>query len=329
MEQILDSGIVIIVFLQGLGLWLVESMRWISYLGVEEFYLFVAPVVFWCVDATVGLRIGLGLMVSNSINSILKLLLHGPRPYWYSPDVKAFSSETSFGSPSAHAQNAVVVWGLLAHSIKRSWAWILAVVIMLLTGISRMALGVHFPHDVLLGYLVGILVLWAFIALEKPVYTWLARKPVGTQIALSFAASIVIVVAGLLARLSLGDWSVPESWITLATQAAPGSDPIAPLALSGLVSNAGVFFGLAWGAIWLKKGGWFNARGPAWQLIVRFLIGIAGVLVLWMGLGAVFPRGETLLPLLLRYARYTLVGLWVAGIAPLLFIRLGLAKKAG
>ncbi len=329
MEQILDSGIAIIVFLQGLGLWLVESMRWISYLGVEEFYLFVAPVVFWCVDAKVGLRIGLGLMVSNSINSILKLLLHGPRPYWYSPEVKAFSSETSFGSPSAHAQNAVVVWGLLAHSIKRSWVWVLAVVIMLLTGISRMALGVHFPHDVLLGYLVGILVLCAFIALEKPVYTWLASKPAGTQIALSFAASIVIVVAGLLARLSLGDWSVPDSWTSLANLAAPGSDPIAPLVLSGLVSNAGVFFGLAWGAIWLKKGGWFNARGPAWQLIVRFLIGIAGVFVLWMGLGAVFPRGETLLPLLFRYARYTLVGLWVAGIAPLLFIRLGLAKKAG
>jgi len=329
MEQILDSGIVIIVFLQGLGLWLVESMRWISYLGVEEFYLFVAPVVFWCINPTVGLRIGLGLMVSNSLNTFLKLLVHGPRPYWYSPEVKALSSETSFGSPSAHAQNAVVVWGLLANSIKRTWVWILAIAIMLLTGISRMVLGVHFPHDVLLGYLVGILVLWAFIVLEKPVYRWLTRKPDAMQIALSFAASIVIVVSGVLARLSLGDWSVPTNWTTLAAQAAPGSDPIAPLALSGLVSNAGVFFGLAWGAIWLKKGGWLDARGPAWQLIARFLIGIAGVFVLWMGLGAIFPRGETLLPLLLRYARYTLVGLWVAGIAPLLFIRLGLAKKAG
>jgi len=107
------------------------------------------------------------------------------------------------------------------------------------------------------------------------------------------------------------------------------SSSVATTATPSANANAGVFFGLAWGAIWLKKGGWFNARGPAWQLIVRFLIGIAGVFVLWMGLGAVFPRGETLLPLLLRYARYTLVGLWMAGIAPLLFIRLGLAKKAG
>jgi hypothetical protein len=161
------------------------------------------------------------------------------------------------------------------------------------------------------------------------VYTWLARKPDAEQIAVSFAASIAIVVSGWLARLSLGNWSVPASWSRLAAQAAPGADPIAPLALSGLVSNAGVFFGLAWGAILLKKDGWFDARGKAWQLIVRFLIGIAGVFVLWMGLGAIFPRGETLLPLLLRYARYTLVGMWVAGLAPLLFLRLGLAKKAG
>jgi hypothetical protein len=120
--------------------------------------------------------------------------------------------------------------------------------------------------------------------------------------------------------------SVP-SWTTLARQAAPGSDD-APWRCQGW-SQIPACSSDWHGAIWLKKGGWFNARGPAWQLIVRFLIGIAGVFVLWMGLGAVFPRGETLLPLLLRYARYTLVGLWVAGIAPLLFIRLGVAKKAG
>lgn len=328
MDQILDLGIVIIVFLQSLGAWLVESLRYISYLGIEEFYVFVAPVLFWCVDASIGLRIGLGLMVSNSINTMLKMAFHGPRPYWHSPEVKAFSSETTFGSPSAHAQNAVMVWGLLAYSIKRTWVWILAIAVMLLTGLSRMALGVHFPHDVLVGYLIGILVLAAFIKLEGPIYRWLEKKSFIAQVAISFAASLAIVLAGLLTRWALGEWSVPQSWITLAARAAPDSDPIAPLVISGLVGNAGVFFGLAWGAIWLKKSGWFDARGPLWKLVVRFLLGIAGVLILWMGLGQVFPRGETWLPLMLRYIRYTLTGLWVAGIAPMLFIRLRLAEKA-
>lgn len=314
------------MFLQGLGTWLVESMRYVSYLGIREFYIFVAPVLFWCVDATFGLRIGLGLIVSNSINLVFKLVLHGPRPYWYSPEVRAFSSETSFGAPSGHAQNAVVVWGLLAYSIKRSWAWILAIVIILLMGISRMTLGVHFPHDVLVGYLVGVLILVAFIKLEQLIYHWIVKKSASVQVAIAFATSLVIVTAGLLTRWSLGDWSVPQSWINLAAKAAPNSDPIAPLAISALVSDAGVFMGLALGAIWLKKRGWFDARGPAWKLILRFVLGIAGVAILWMGLGQVFPSGETWLPLVLRYIRYALVGLWVAGIAPLLFIRLRLAK---
>lgn len=328
MEHILDGGVAIIIFLQNLGNWLVESMRYVSYLGIEEFYLFVAPVLFWCVDASIGLRVGMGLMISNSINSIVKLALHGPRPYWYSPEVKAFSSETSFGSPSAHAQNAVVVWGLLANSIKRRWAWILAIAVMLLTGLSRMTLGVHFPHDILLGYLIGVLILAAFIKLEKPVYRWLEKKSSAMQVAISFGLSVLILLAGVFTRWSLGDWSIPQSWVTTAARAAPDSEPLTPLALSGIVSNAGVIFGLACGAVWLKRSGWFDAGGPAWQRALRFLLGIIGVVILWMGLGALFPRGETMIPLLLRYVRYTLIGLWMAGIAPMIFIRLGLAKKA-
>jgi hypothetical protein len=50
--------------------------------------------------------------------------------------------------------------------------------------------------------------------------------------------------------------------------------------------------------------------------------------VLWQGLGAVFPGGEEPLALLLRYLRYALVGAWVGGLAPLLFVRLGLAAPA-
>lgn len=307
---------------------MVESMLWVSYLGKEEFYLFVAPVVYWCISASVGLRLGLSLMISTSLNAMLKLVMRGPRPYWYHPEVRAFSSETSFGSPSAHAQNAVVVWGLLASWIKKPWAWVIAILIILLTGLSRMVLGVHFPHDVVIGYLVGILVLWAFISLEIPVYNWLKGKSSGTQVGLSFVFSLLVILLGTIARFSSGEWSLPVNWISLAAKAAPGAAPIAPLELSSLITPAGVFFGLACGAIWLKRGGWYDAKGSAWQLIARFLIGIAGVFLLWMGLGALFPRGEVFLPLALRYLRYALVGLWVAGIAPLLFIRFGLAKRA-
>jgi hypothetical protein len=44
-------------------------------------------------------------------------------------------------------------------------------------------------------------------------------------------------------------------------------------------------------------------------------------------LGAVFPRGEELLSYILRYLRYTLVGLWISAGAPYLFLRLRLAQR--
>jgi hypothetical protein len=84
-------------------------------------------------------------------------------------------------------------------------------------------------------------------------------------------------------------------------------------------------FGLASGAIWLKSRGGFETNGSIGQLILRYLLGLIGVLVLWFGLGQLFPDGEDLLSLALRYLRYALVGFWVSALAPLIFIRLRLA----
>lgn len=313
------------LILQGLGTWLLLPMQLFSFLGTEQFYLFVAPALFWCLDAGLGLRLGLGLAVSSSVNSILKLVFHSPRPYWVSERVQAFAAETSFGIPSGHAQNAVVVWGLLAAWIKKTWAWIAAILLMLMIGLSRLYLGVHFLGDVLMGWLVGALILWAFLRLERPVLAWLARRPVSLQILAALIVSLSLVLLGFLARLPLNEWQPPEAWITLAGR-APEAEPIVPLALSGLVSQAGVFFGLALGGILLKQRGWFDARGPAAQRLLRYLIGLAGVLAIYLLLGAIFPRGEALLPYLLRYLRYLLIGLWIAFVAPWLFIRLHLGQ---
>ena len=57
------------------------------------------------------------------------------------------------------------------------------------------------------------------------------------------------------------------------------------------------------------------------------LVVLIGVLILWEGLGAVLPKGETWLPLILRYIRYTLVGFWMIGAAPWLFFHFKLARK--
>ncbi len=322
----MELGIDFILFLQGLGEWLLAPMKLFTFLGNEEFYLFVAPAIYWCLDARLGLRLGLGLMISGMSNTIIKLALHGPRPYWYSAQVAAHSTETSFGVPSGHSQNAVVVWGMLAARIRRGWAWLVAALLIFLIGLSRMYLGVHFPHDVLLGWSLGALLLWAFLALEGRISAWLSKVKPSEQALAALGFSLGMILLAALVRLGLGAWSLPQEWVQTAAQAAPDAEPIAPLALSGLISNAGAFFGLALGAILIKARRGFDTSGPAWQRLARFLVGVAGVFVLWYGLGAIFPRGEALLPYLLRYLRYALVGVWIIGLSPMLFIRIGLAK---
>ncbi|MBN1146744.1 MAG: phosphatase PAP2 family protein [Anaerolineales bacterium] len=325
METIFELGVQIVLFLQGLGDWLAGPMELITSLGYEQFYLFIAPAIFWCLDVNLGLRMGLYLMTSASLNNIFKLAFHGPRPYWYDPKVVAHTLETSFGAPSGHSQNAVVVWGTLAAWFRERWAWAGALALIFLIGVSRLFLGVHFPHDVLLGWLIGALLLWLLLTYEGRLLAWFKRYDPARQILVALGASLALILVGALARAGLAGWRMPAAWLQNALAVAPGGDAPEPLALSGLISNAGTFFGLAWGGILLKARGGFDARGPARQRLARFLIGLAGVLILWYGLGEIFPRGEALLPFALRYLRYTLIGLWIAALAPYLFIRLGLA----
>jgi membrane-associated phospholipid phosphatase len=326
-KELLDASTVLILFLQNLGSWLIVPMQWVTALGNEEFYLFVAPLIYWCLSATIGLRLGIYLMVSGLVNAGLKFVFHSPRPFWYDSRVHALASETSFGIPSGHSQNAVVVWGALASSQRRGWGWAAAAILTLLIGISRLVLGVHFLSDIVLGWLIGIALLWTLLLLERPFLSWYQERSTGQQILIALEISLGLVFAAWLVRLSQSAWTVPAEWLASARLALP--DILTePFALSGLVSEAGALFGLASGAILLYPLGGFSAQGPLWKRAVRFPIGVLVVALIWFGLGAVFPRGEYLLAYGLRYLRYALLGLWITGGAPWLFIRLHLAQPA-
>ena len=72
----------------------------------------------------------------------------------------------------------------------------------------------------------------------------------------------------------------------------------------------------------------FNPKtGAWWKRLLRFLIGLVGVLVFWMGLDLVFPGNEDLISWVARYVRYGLVGFWISGLGPLVFIKLGLGEE--
>ena len=325
MNPILDWGIHFIAGLQTSAPWLVAPSRFFSFLGTEEFYLFILPFLYWCVDVRLGLRVGVILSVSNSLNTFFKFVFHQPRPYWVSDKVRVINAEASYGLPSGHAQHAMTVWGKIAASVK-GWArWLMAAVIFPIA-FSRIVLAVHFPTDVLAGWMIGGMILWAFLKWEAPVMAWFNRFTLAQKIDLAFAASMLLLIISL-AGLAFVPPADPPQWEITARRAislAPGESAIHPRVTTGMVGVAGTFFGLVAGALLIFQQGGFDARGTWWKRAVRFALGVIGVVILWLGLRRVFPRDASLVSQVLRYLRYALTGFWVGYGAPWVFIKLGL-----
>ncbi|MDD1758774.1 MAG: phosphatase PAP2 family protein [Methanotrichaceae archaeon] len=318
----MDTGIGLIPILQNQG-WAFPLMKFVSFLGALEFFILFMPLFYWCWDARLGFRVGLILILSQGLNSALKIAFHSPRPYWISQEVVPSDSGSSFGMPSGHAQDAVCVWGLIASYIQRPWAWATALGIILLIGISRIYLGVHFPGDVIVGWAIGALLLAAFLISEPFVSQRLKKLNLKQQVLTSFLASVGIIGLYSVSWAAMDGWQMPTAWAANALETTGESiNPLNPLEA---FEAAGMLFGIAAGyALLLSKGG-FKAKGCAINRLICYVIGSVCLIVIWFGLGMIhleIPAGFAV-----AYISSMLSGAWVTVGAPLLFIRLKLAER--
>ena len=318
MEALIDFEILVTLFWQNLGGWLEYPMQAFTFLGSELFFLLVMPALYWSIDPVIGFRAGMMLILSGGLNSILKMLFLTPRPYWVDSGVRAYSSETSFGMPSGHSQNSAAIWGIIATTIRKKWAYVFAVLLVFFIGLSRIYLGVHFLHDVLTGWLAGVLVVLLYLKLEAPVSSWLKKRALGTQLLISFIFAITLILLGFLSQQSAGRWVVPTTWTTLAE--AAGAEAPDPLNLDGVITIAGVAFGFTAGfAWWRKKFGAYEIKCSLVKKMARYAFGLIGIVVLYFGLKLVFPEEPLLIGGIFRFIRYTLIGMWVTFFAPWFF----------
>ena len=312
--------IVVNEFLQTIGQWLFLPMSVITFIGDEEFFVLLLPIIYWCFNQKMGVRVGMMLLLSNGFNTFFKFLFRTPRPSWFSDRVQGYVHESSFGLPSGHAQNAAAVWGWLAVEVKKRWFSIAMLILIFLIGFSRLVLGVHFLGDVLLGWLIGGLLVWAFSALLKPVGQWVSAQSYGAKLGLVVVSSVGLMLLALIARWVAGPWVMDPDWAVRAGD-------INPYALDGTFTLGGTWLGMLGGFVILaEKKGYFMAGQGGWRRLARFLIGMIGVFILYFGLGRVFPREADVLSYSLRYLRYTLTGLWIAWISPILFERINILQ---
>lgn len=108
-----------------------------------------------------------GLVLSTTI----KHWVARPRPQL----VPALDDVTSMSFPSGHALNSTLFY-LMAFTVfapflrQRKWRWSLLAVafcLSLLTGISRVALGVHYPTDVIAGWVLATAWVWLWLTIAR------------------------------------------------------------------------------------------------------------------------------------------------------------------
>ncbi len=131
----------------------------------------------------------LGTQVASLVDTVLKQVVHRPRPSHDLVGVLAPLTDPSF--PSGHVVQYTALFGfaffliyvLAERSTFRTIALVLLAVPMVLVGPSRLYLGQHWLSDVLGGYALAVLFLvpycWAYAKwrLERGRHHWGSRKP--------------------------------------------------------------------------------------------------------------------------------------------------------
>lgn len=312
------------ILFQSLGDWLFYPMRFFSFLGDEEFYLFVMPAIFWCFDSRLGLKLGLLLMLSNGVNGMFKFLFHSPRPFWVNDKVVAYVHETSFGLPSGHSQNAVAMWGYFASITKKNWLRWVFISVFVLIGLSRIFLGAHFILDVVVGWIIGGVLVFLFIYLDKKYGQKIADWSKAKQIGGGFLVSVLMVLIPILLIGINSNWEFNPDHSQNINRVFEGVTPN-PFSISGVLTAGGAWFGLVVGVVLIAdKIPLGKISTSTNRKIVRFIIGLIGVMILYAGLKIIFPADIAYLSEFLRYFRYFLIGLWISAGAPFVFKKLSL-----
>lgn len=162
--------------------WEVSLMEWIqahlgtfgtyaasffSLFGEELVCVGILGLLYWCLDKEFGKKVGLTLLFAGTATTIFKNVFLRRRPYCDNPSIKCLRPVSSEGDiydltvqgysfPSGHSTNSVSLFTSMAVFGNNRAFTAAGIIIPLLCGLSRICLGVHFPTDVLCGWLLGL-----------------------------------------------------------------------------------------------------------------------------------------------------------------------------
>ena len=149
----------------------------ITSLGEQYVIIGILGLIYWCLNKDLGKKIIIHLSVISVINPVFKTAVKRLRPYMADESIKCLKAvedgdiydvtSQGYSFPSGHASNSIGLYGSLAKHFKSKALKCVFYGLCVLIGVSRFALGVHYPTDVLAGWLLGCLAIALFDVIAR------------------------------------------------------------------------------------------------------------------------------------------------------------------
>jgi Uncharacterized membrane-associated protein len=270
---------------------IVHLFIWVTSFGetsVLMAFLCTSSLVLWLTNLRFAI---IGLLVSSCGASLFCIL--GKLTFQRLRPLEATLLESSYSFPSGHATEAVAVYGFIGYLLIRTtltWKgqvrlFFAFLVLIVLIGLSRIVLGVHYLSDVWAGYLVGSLWLIVGITLTEWLSNnkWIEWHAVSDRRSQIIARGlIVITIAGFISYAS--SRAIPNYFPPLEPSVqinspidellrvqhlsrtmTPLGEPEQPLTFAIAVPNTTIL------STWLDQAGWHKADKPELKNIMRLI----------------------------------------------------------
>lgn len=139
----------------------------VTMFGEELIIVGVLGFLYWGYDKKFGIFVGTNIITALVLNPMVKNVFLRRRPYLDVAGVECLRpisdgadlsdlASQGYSFPSGHSTSAAAVYTSLPFYRKKGWLIAIAILLPLAVGISRVCLGVHYPTDVIAGWLLGL-----------------------------------------------------------------------------------------------------------------------------------------------------------------------------
>lgn len=288
------NEIEIVRWVQGIRFPLLDEIfKLITELGDQLAFIAIALTIYWFFNKKTAFKLVFVFISSAIVNELLKALVMRPRPYVVDPDTNVGTSTHGYAFPSGHAQNTGVITTVLYQNYGKKSHWLkwFLLAFLILVPLSRVYLGQHYPSDIIVGLILGILIAY---------YVSKLVDKMGEKEHIYGMYAIIPLLLGVLVLSFLGQ-SYEE--------------------VKNLFVALGGLTGFFLGYFMDKKFIQYNDYPKGIKILYRLLIGVVIVMIFYLGLSLLFDM-IAVDNQYLDYIRYMFVGFGGSALSMLAFKKL-------